>query len=195
MRGELEVDSPFDTPSLALQAPSPPQGGEGTQRTLFAGIGSPHGDDQIGWLVADQLRDVARKGVEIKQASTPSHLLDWLNGVDQLVICDAYLARTDGGQAEKDAVLHRWEWPALQVASLRSAGSHAFGLPQVLELARQLGKLPLTVVVFGVPGTVFDSFAGLSEDLTNRLPLIVKAVAREVSIEQVQTGEEAASHA
>lgn len=133
-------------------------------RTLFAGIGSQHGDDRIGWLVADALRERFPSDLEVRQASTPSHLLDWLGGIDRLVVCDACLAPTVADTTNRSR-LHRWEWPELDATSLRSASSHAFGLPQVLQLAEKLGNLPTQVIVFGVEGSCFDAFANLSPEL------------------------------
>jgi hypothetical protein len=57
---------------------------ESKPRTLFAGTGSPHGDDRIGWLIADALDKLVPPDVEVRLASTPSHLLDWLDEFDRL---------------------------------------------------------------------------------------------------------------
>jgi len=149
---------------------------ESKPRTLFAGIGSPHGDDRIGWLVADALDESMLPGVEVRQASTPSHVLDWLDGFDRLVICDACL-RTGGTDLP---YLHRWTWPTLEVSSLRSANSHAFGLAQVLQLAERLGTLPQEVIVFGVEGERFDAFAELSSRMSEAFDSIIKVIAVEL---------------
>jgi hydrogenase maturation protease len=148
-------------------------------RTLFAGIGSPHGDDRIGWLVADALQNRMPSGLEIRQASTPSHLLDWLAGINRLVICDACIARINADRDES-ARLHRWEWPVAEVTMLRSAGSHAFGLPQVLQLAERLGTLPRQVIVFGIEGSSFDAFAELSPALHEEFDAVVDCIADEL---------------
>ena len=34
--------------------------------TLFVGVGSPHGDDQVGWLVARALADMSPKNCEVR---------------------------------------------------------------------------------------------------------------------------------
>jgi len=158
-----------------------------SRRVLLVGIGSPHGDDQAGWLIAERLRDRVEIDVEVKQASTPSHLLDWLDKVDRLIVCDACLDRrqkdADRQNAQKpgeEPRAFRWEWPTPEVSRLRSAGSHAFGLPEVLQLAERLGRLPASVTVFGIPGAMFDSFSGLSSGVEKHLPEIVESVRAEV---------------
>lgn len=141
--------------------------------TLFVGIGSPHGDDRAGWVVAESLREQNLPGVDVRQAATPSQLLDWLGPFDRLVVADAYLA---GSGSPDRSGLKRWNWPTYSVAVLRSANSHAFGLPQVLQLAERLGALPRNVVVFGIAGANFSAFGELSKktriDLHNTVNLI-----------------------
>jgi hydrogenase maturation protease len=178
--------------------------GESKTRALFAGIGSPHGDDRIGWLVADRLGKLERLtllDIEVRQASTPSHLLDWLDGFDRLVICDACLPSRSQAAAGADSPrLHRWTWPTLKVSSLRSAGSHAFGLPMVLQLAERLGTLPIEVIVFGVEGERFDAFSELSPCVSKSFGLIVETIAAELFGDSSHSAgytnhSEAASHA
>lgn len=147
-------------------------------RTLFVGIGSPHGEDRIGWLVANALREAAPADIDIREAATPGDLLDWLEGIDRLVVCDACAVAP--GTTSTDHGLHRWEWPTPEVATLRSANSHAFGLPHVLQLAEQLGTLPPVVIVFGVAAACFDAFAELSPRLAAAQDAIVQRITTDV---------------
>jgi hydrogenase maturation protease len=160
-----------------------------TPRTLIVGIGSPHGDDQIGWRVANTLRFAVSPANEVREASTPSQLLDWLDGVDRLIVCDACQVRRRGpDDSSGDALrVHRWQRPTLQVSMLRSAGSHSFGLPQVLQLAERLGSLPQEVIVFGIEGRQFDAFASLSQDTESLIATAVQAIADEPGVGPVPT--------
>ena len=160
-------------------------------RTLIVGIGSPHGDDQIGWRVAEALRSAVSPAIEVREASTPSQLLDWLEGVDRLIVCDACQARrrAPDGSAGDTLSVHRWQWPTLQVSTLRSAGSHSFGLPQVLQLAERLGRLPQEVIVFGVEGRQFEAFASRSPDVESLISNTVQVIAGELSVGPVPTGQ------
>lgn len=63
---------------------------------------------------------------------------------------------------------------------LRSAGSHSFGLPQVLQLAERLGALPRDVIVFGVEGTRFDAFSELSPGVAEAVETVVETIAAEL---------------
>lgn len=109
------------------------------QSILFVGVGSPHGWDRLGWSVAESLRQNT-EGLAIRQTSSPSRLLDWLDGIDALHVGDAFLG--------KRAVprLHCEPWPTRQFAQQRAYGTHELGLLETLQLASTLGMLPPTTL-------------------------------------------------
>jgi hydrogenase maturation protease len=114
-------------------------------RTLLVGIGSPHGDDQLGWLVVDRVAAcVKHDHLEIRRAASPTDLLDWLQDVERLVICDA--CRGLGRVGE----VRRWNWPTSELPALAWSGTHDLSLPAVLMLAQRLGRLPEQVVVWAI---------------------------------------------
>lgn len=150
---------------------------------LFVGIGSPHGDDQIGWSIADALAATALAGVAIRKASVPADLIDWLEGVDLLGVCDACHSGSPAGTVQ------RLEWQRSRdsarssiltsSAQTRASGSHGLGLSAVLDLARQLGRLPDRVIVWGIEGEVFQPVEELSPRVRCLLPAITAAIRSE----------------
>lgn len=160
------------------------------QRILIAGLGSPHGDDQAGWLIAENLASQCQENSDtmIRRASIPLDLLDWLEGVDVLHICDAceatesevklhritYRGATDGPANDRrqppdsstlNAVNQGIDIPRSPVTltTLRSRGTHDFGLPEVLQLAEATRLLPETVIIWAIEGTHFQPACALSE--------------------------------
>lgn len=101
--------------------------------TLLVGLGSPHGDDRIGWLVIERLRSMPLDGITLRQARSPLDLLDWLEGIERLVVCDAARGTGPPGRTR------HWVWPVAELDAWQGSGSHDFSLPQVLELAEHLG--------------------------------------------------------
>jgi len=156
--------------------------------TLFVGVGSPHGDDRAGWLVADALSDIAgtrvstqtvgtltRRGhVAIHKISVPADLFDWLDDAARLVVCDAVCG---GGPA---GTLYRWPWPDVRIGQWRSAGSHDLGLRDVLEMAGQLGRLPSEVIVWGIEAGRVVPDAGVSPEVQQALPDLVQRIWSEL---------------
>lgn len=113
-------------------------------RTLLAGIGSPHGDDCVGWLVAQHVAERMGDVLTVRCARTPAELLDWLPGLDALIVCDAVESDWAPGTWQV------WEWPAPQIQQARFSGSHDLHLAGALALAEELGQLPAHVQIWAV---------------------------------------------
>lgn len=143
-------------------------------RVLAVGIGSPHGDDQVGWLVARALAEMMPGKVHVKTARQPAELLDWLKDVEHLIVCDACQA---GGEAGK---LYRWTWPTDSLATDERSGSHDLTLPFVLALAERLGKLPERVTVWGIELGNASPGGSLSNSVRNAVPRVVQIIADDV---------------
>ena len=122
---------------------------------LIVGIGSAHGEDQVGWLVAEEVRRLlfqvpADPRVDVRIAKSPLDLLNWLdecgnNPFDGLLICDACRGPEGSGS------VRRWIWPTDELKHFRFSGTHDFGLAATLTLADQLGRLPPVVAIWGIP--------------------------------------------
>jgi hydrogenase maturation protease len=164
-------------------------------KTLFVGVGSPHGDDRAGWLVADALSDLIRSDAPtpangnadhdglplqqnsffaIRKTSIPADLLDWIDGRAKLIICDAFCGAGPTG------TLYRWPWPDERIGLSRSAGSHDFGLHVVLQLADKLGRLPAEVVVWGIELGQVAPYTSVSQEIEEALPVLIQRIRSEL---------------
>ncbi len=90
--------------------------------SLFVGIGSPHGNDRLGWAIADELAQ--RLGdhaglMDVRKAKSPVDLLDWLDGRERVFLCDACRMHLDTG------TIRCWEWPHAEISRTITGGSVA----------------------------------------------------------------------
>ena len=150
-------------------------------RTLLVGIGSPHGDDRAGWLVAEALAECSARmhaahaaAFQVCKASTPLDLFDWLDDMRRLIVCDAACG------AGAPGTLHRWHWPDERIGQVRPAGSHDFGLAAALELADRLGRLPAEVVVWGIERGPALPGDRISPAVEKALPELIERVQAEI---------------
>jgi hydrogenase maturation protease len=145
-----------------------------TDSVLIVGIGSAHGDDRLGWLVADAVKQILRLDhLEIKLAKSPVDLLDWIDEHKRLIICDSCQGLGTVGQA------HCWTWPAIDFSSVTFSGTHDLPLPVVLQLAERLGRLNCAVQLWAIEGA--SSHAG---DFVSTTALeSVNAVARQIVLQ------------
>ena len=140
--------------------------------TLICGLGSAHGDDQIGWRVAEKLaKIVVGDDIIIRAVRSPIELLDWLAGVDRLIVCDACQ------RIGLPGTIHRWQWPDVPHRRLRSAGTHDLDLAAVLALAEPLGLLPAEVIIWGIEAAVYLPGSPLTASLAEAVSRVAETIS------------------
>lgn len=139
-------------------------------RTLIVGIGSPHGDDQAGWRVVQSLLTETIDDVEVWAARSPAELLDRLNGIDQLILCDACRGQASVGR------VRQWEWPAPQLQRVEWSGTHDLGLCNVLELAGELGQLPRHVILWSIQAGPTDPDSPVSAEVEAAVGIVAARI-------------------
>lgn len=139
------------------------------------GVGSPHGDDHIGWLIADSLAVQNSHLFKVEKVPTPLDILDRLNNVDWLGICDACHGSGKAG------TWNRWTWPNVEIIQQRFAGSHDFSLTAVLNLAARLGTLPGTVVIWGVEVETCRPSEAISSTALAAVDPVANAILQELN--------------
>jgi hydrogenase maturation protease len=171
--------------------------------TLIVGLGSAHGDDQIGWRVAERLAAIADRNdnlaelgapaagdkrellgdlpprtaaVSVRIARSPSELLDWLDGVDRLIVCDT--CQNVGAPG----TTFRLCWPNARLATLRSSGSHDIGLAEMLALAEQLYRLPKEVIIWCAQGEATTAGSSLSASGHVAVTCLVEKISQELGV-------------
>lgn len=118
-------------------------------RVLVAGVGSPHGADQLGWAVISALQaQVLPDGVEVLSCRQPAELTALLLTVPRAIVVDAMLGEGPAGR------IHQFSLAELPQAGL-SLSSHGLGLVEALQLALALGMPAERVQVLALDvGTV-----------------------------------------
>jgi hydrogenase maturation protease len=127
---------------------------------MVIGIGNPlRGDDAIGAEAAALLRARPNEVAEVvTHDGEPSGLMDLWEGRGLVVVIDAVASGNPPGTVLRmDAGVR--ELPADYFA----ASTHLMGLPEAVELARSLGRLPEDLIVFGIEATAFEPGAELSD--------------------------------
>jgi len=114
------------------------------------GVGSPYGDDSLGWEVVRQLRlhpkikQLSAQDVVIQCADRPGiDLLNIINQAHTALIIDA--AATDF----PPGTITRLENEDIETV-LQSTSTHDFGVLETIALGRALNQLPQKVVILGI---------------------------------------------
>ena len=161
------------------------------EKILIVGVGSAHGDDQAGWLVADELarRIPDRSFISVRKAGVPLDLLDWLENVNVLHLVDAYDVAGCLENLRKfrwlngQMICHSHNAPENLLLNQQTArSSHGFSVPDVLRLAEKTGLLPERIVIWAIPGINFQPSSRMSEQCLNNIGKAATEIVAELSV-------------
>jgi hydrogenase maturation protease len=171
-------------------------------RSLVVGIGSPFGDDQVGWLVVNHIAQVVDQiaasrmsprpaaldsaAINVRCARVPLDLLDWLDDVSCLHVVDACCSD------HSTAHLERLVWnsadstasTANQFTNLdfRQPAGHDFGITDVLRLAESTGRIPPNVVLWAITGSQFAPDSCVSGAISTAVESLAEQIMRDLSM-------------
>ena len=144
--------------------------------SLVVGLGSPHGDDQLGWVAVDRLRARLPAGIAADKVNGGVELLGvsgWARRGGR------HRRRGAGGPARNDPIVHL----ALSQSWLTAHrwSTHGLGLVEALQLGETLGGLPALVSIYTIEAHDLSPCAELSGIVAARLDAVVESVLREVN--------------
>ncbi|GJL82980.1 MAG: peptidase M52 [marine bacterium B5-7] len=149
--------------------------------TLVIGIGNRYrGDDAFGCIVASELANMMLSSVNcIEHDGEPAALMDCWQGVEKVVLIDAV---SSGAKAGKIFRFNLAQQSLPEEFNLYS--THAFGVPQAVELARALHKLPPQISFIGVEGDCFDAGEELSPALTKAKDAVITEILDSLELKE-----------
>jgi len=154
---------------------------------LFAthciGIGNIYRhDDGVGLYVARRLRLEALANVSIMENDGDGGaLLDAFDGAKVIVLIDAIRSGAPAGTIHRLS-LHDQPMPCVEFSS----SSHVFGVAEAVELARTLGQLPPSCVLYGVEAASFDWGVGLTPVVEKAAGQLVRQIAHTLWESQIE---------
>ncbi len=109
------------------------------------GIGSPFGEDQVGWSVAQSLiTKCSHLPVTIEIHDRPGiRLIELMNGATTVFLIDAIKSN------DKIGTIHRFH--NNEILTLENQlSTHNIGIAQALELGKALKALPDNIILYGI---------------------------------------------
>jgi hydrogenase maturation protease len=142
------------------------------------GVGNAwRGDDAAGLVVARRLRGTVPPGVEVlEREGEPTGLVDAWEEAEAVWLVDAVASGVAAGTVHRLDASHA-ELPA----ELFRASTHHLGLAEAVELARALGRLPASVVFFGIEAASVDAGDELTPEVAAAVEVVADAVREEVT--------------
>lgn len=133
------------------------------------------GDDAVGLMAVRLIRQEVGDRVEVIEAEMVGiDLIELMKGVHRVMLIDA--ARS--GQAP--GTIHRLDASTSPIGGqIFPRSSHALGMVDALELARAMGILPATVIVYGVEVANTEAGQPLSPPVAKALDEVVEQIVQE----------------
>jgi hydrogenase maturation protease len=138
--------------------------------SLIVGIGSPHGDDQVGWIVAERLHPRLPAGIAVQKIRGGLELVECLGGHAEAILIDAT------APAGRPGTIRAFPWPCSELELHAPFSTHDLGLVAALRLAEALGKLPSNLRVYAIEARDTSPGAYLSAEVGQQLESVVETV-------------------
>jgi hydrogenase maturation protease len=142
----------------------------------IVGLGSPHGDDALGWEVVRILREQLgnRPGIESHLAGGSQRLLELLDGRGTLVLIDAAQSGAPPG------TIHCFEWPDPRFEVMRTCSTHDLKVDEALWLAQTLAIAPGHVIIFALEIESTEHERQLGQGVRKGLQELVELIGAEL---------------
>lgn len=145
---------------------------------LVIGVGNEtRRDDAAGLIVSRKLKaELSEDGVVVvEETGDGARLVERWRGFNMTILIDALRSGDEPGR------VHRFEAAKSPLpASLFQYSTHAFGVPQAIELARALDQLPQRLIVYGIEGKCFDQGTSLSHVVERAAQELVESLIIEI---------------
>lgn len=146
------------------------------------GIGNRfRGDDAAGLEVASRLRATHPPGCRIlEEGGEPVSLIEGFALVKEALVVDAVSSGAEPG------TLHRFDATAEPLpVELFKNSTHALGVADAVELARELERLPHRLSIYGIEGANFDAGEGLSPAVESTVDALVAELHAELGGDEI----------
>lgn len=144
------------------------------------GIGSPFGDDQLGWEVVkslekcQQLQQFIPEQLQLMCSDRPGvHLLELMRDVNTVFLIDAVKA---GGVC---GTLYQFKNQEIEDVN-SPLSSHAFGVAYAIKIGRALNELPSNVILYGIEIGDVHYQKGLSNSIIQAIKILSKQMTDDI---------------
>lgn len=178
----------------------------GDCRIVVIGAGNPYrGDDAVGVTFSRRIGEAVPEGVTVLElGGEPVSLMDAWARADAVILVDGVhtgrpkgASRPQGNERSKNGErktaatgrpgvsgrIYRFEAHREPLpADIFRHSTHSMGVTEAIEVARALGELPPSLVVYGVRGDRFDHAAELSPEVDDACNEVVVRVLEDIRV-------------
>ena len=149
-----------------------------TRPTLLIAIGNEFRcDDAAALMVARKLREIGSEAIIIENTGDVAGVINLWDDADDVILLDAVHSGEPAG------TIHRFDANRDSVqAAAGQVCSHNFSIVQAIELAEALGKLPRTLIFYGIEGERFEQGTELSAPVRKAIDELTTELSSRLAI-------------
>lgn len=144
---------------------------------LIIGVGNEYrSDDGLGVYVARELRRHLPATIRIiEHSGEGTALMAAWTGAQHVFIVDAVSSN------EPLRTVHRVDAMREQIPKrMFASSSHQCGVAEAIAIAKELGELPQTLMLYGIEAESFEPGVGLSESVVRSVPDLIHLIEHDV---------------
>lgn len=145
---------------------------------LLIGVGNQYrSDDGVGLTAIHMLKTkvLPEDTLLLESSGDGAELIELWRTARTAILIDAV------SSGAKPGTIYRFDALKQQIpVQLSFPSTHAFSIAEVIELARVLGQIPPSLIVYAIEGQNFSSGIGLSPEVENAMLKVVEQVMQEV---------------
>ncbi len=147
-------------------------------KTLVIGVGNEfRGDDGVGRQVVRELRKRQPANVSILESSGESFsLIEMWTGVEKVILVDALQSGAEPGTIRRFDLGDQ----AMPAEVLGQCSTHGSSVPEAIELARYLHRLPPEVILYGIEALHFEHGCSLSSFARSAVAVALDRILTEI---------------
>lgn len=145
---------------------------------LVIGLGNNYRkDDGVGLYAAEKIKAMNLDNTEVTvNIGNATALMGAWSKTGKVFIIDAVMSKAESGTTYKFDALKE----TIPGEMFNCYSTHSFSLLESIEMAKTLGELPDSLIVYGIEGKDLSSGIGLSSKVKTAADEVVEALVREI---------------
>jgi hydrogenase maturation protease len=146
---------------------------------IIIGIGNPfRGDDRVGWAVIERLSQESERLPLDKTRGDVGELVEILGSHKKVIIIDACRSQEPAGTWKKiDAIKEQLPLePAV-------TSTHGATLSQVIDMAKNLDKMPEELIIFAISGKDYSIDESLTDAVDQAISVVIKEILKDKDVQ------------
>jgi len=146
---------------------------------IIIGLGNVYrGDDRVGVIIAQKIKALNLSGVKVYDCMNDgSQLIETWTGAGRVYVVDCAVS------GQKAGFIYRFDALTEKIPEKCFAhfSTHAISVGDAVELAKTLGELPESLIVYGITGINFEAGTEMTPEVNRAADEVIERILNEIA--------------